>query len=223
MTASGPLKGRVDVPGDRACFLQHLLEGLAVGEVGDGAVEGELGQFLEEAVAEEGCEDADRSEEVGGPRLPRSGVDIEAAVGNEAVDVGMPLHLLVPGVEHGGAADVSGEASGIGADGLDGVGGTMEQDVEHGLSVLEGDLCDGPGQGEDDVEVGQDMGRLPRRLRRGALGAVTVSARRHGSAGALVEVTAEFRRAAGCDAVKHLARERVQPSRVGDAEAGRGE
>ncbi len=113
----------------------HLLEGLAVG---DGAVEGELGQFFEEAVAEEACEDW--CEEVGGPRLPRSGVDIEAAVGNEAVEVGMLLHLLVPGMEHGGAADVSGEASGVGADGLEGVGGTTEQDVERSLSVLEGDL-----------------------------------------------------------------------------------
>ncbi len=93
---------------DRACFLQHLLEGLAVGEVGDGAVEGELGlgQFFEEAVAEEACEDADWCEEVGGPRLPRSGVDIEAAVGNEAVEVGMPLHLLVPGMERRYASHV---------------------------------------------------------------------------------------------------------------------
>ena len=104
-SVEGPLG--VDIPLDRARLAQHGLEGLAVGEVGDGAVEGEIGlrQVLEEAVAEEACQDADRGEEVGGARLPRPGVDVEAAVGDEAVEVGMPFHLLVPGVQHGGAAD----------------------------------------------------------------------------------------------------------------------
>ena len=84
-----------------------------------------------------------------------------------------------------------GEAAGIGADGLDGVGGTAEQDGDHGPAVLEGDPGDGWGQGEDDVKVvyGQHIAGLPRHPcpRRGALagGAVTVAARMPGDMEAL--------------------------------------
>ncbi len=47
----------------------------------------------------------------------------------------MPEEPLVPGVQHGGAADEDAAAAGIGGDGPQRLGRGPEQDVEHGLPV----------------------------------------------------------------------------------------
>ena len=60
---------------------------------------------------------------------------------------------LAPGVQHGEEADLGAEVARVGGDGAQRVGdGPEEQAVDDGL-VLDGDLGDGRGDGEDDVEV----------------------------------------------------------------------
>ena len=60
---------------------------------------------------------------------------------------------LAPGVQHGEETDLGAEVARVGGDGAQRVGdGPEEQAVDDGL-VLGGDLGDGRGDGEDDVEV----------------------------------------------------------------------
>ncbi len=69
---------------------------------------------------------------------------------------------MVPGVEHGGAADTGAEAFRIGGDGGDGFCAGFHEDAEHPPAVVEGDFCNRWWQGEDDVEIRgrQDAGQL---------------------------------------------------------------
>ena len=70
---------------------------------------------------------------------------------------------LAPGVQHGEEADLGAEVARVGGDGAQRLGdGSEEQAVDDGL-VLRGDLGDGRGHGEDDVEVlgGQQVRAAP--------------------------------------------------------------
>ena len=70
---------------------------------------------------------------------------------------------LAPGVEDGEEADLGAEVARVGGDRAERVGdGPEEQTVDDGL-VLRGDLGDGRGHGEDDVEVlgGQQVRAAP--------------------------------------------------------------
>ena len=75
------------------------------------------GQLLEEAAAEEAGEDLDGGEPNAAPRLPLTAVHVEARVGHHHVQMGMEAELLIPGVEHGGAADPQAAMPGVGGDG----------------------------------------------------------------------------------------------------------
>ena len=100
------------------------------------------GELLQEAAAEQAGQDLDGGEEAAAAGLPVPGPDVEAAVGDDAVEVGMPEEPLVPGVQHGGAADADAAPAGIGGDGAERLGRGPEQDVEHGPAVREGDVGD---------------------------------------------------------------------------------
>ena len=70
---------------------------------------------------------------------------------------------LAPGVQHGEEADLRAEVAGVGSDRAERIGdGAEEQTVDDGLG-LGGDLGDGRGHGEDDVEVlgGQQVRAAP--------------------------------------------------------------
>ena len=69
------------------------------------------------------------------------------------MQVRMMDERLAPGVQHGEEADLGAEVAGVATDRAERVGdGPEEQTVDDGL-VLRGDLGDGRGHGEDDVEV----------------------------------------------------------------------
>ncbi len=124
----------------------------------------------------------------------------------------MPVHPLVPGVQHGGSAGPGAEARGIGADGAQGLGGGPEEDVEDRPAVL---------QREDDMEVRdrQDAVGLPVHPpgRGGPLAgrAMAVAAglpdgMHVAAAGAPARDAAERRRPAALDAVHDLQRDGVK-------------
>ena len=65
----------------------------------------------------------------------------------------MVQQVLSPGVKHAQEADFSAEMGRIGSDGLQGLGGGVEQDVVDGRFVLESDGSDFVWYCEHDVEV----------------------------------------------------------------------
>ena len=70
------------------------------------------------------------------------------------MQVRVVLQVLAPGVEHGDEADLGAEMLGSAAMVLQRLGGGPEQDVVDHRLVLESDVGDRCGQGEDDVEIG---------------------------------------------------------------------
>jgi hypothetical protein len=61
----------------------------------------------------------------------------ESAGGNDTVDMGMKLELLVPGVKHAEEADLSSEMGGIVRDLRQGFGAGPEQQTVDDLLILE--------------------------------------------------------------------------------------
>ena len=140
-TLEGPLG--VDHPGPAARGGEGGMELARIDEMGDGAVELQpssamgTGQLLEEAAAEQAGEDLDGGEPGAAPGLPRAVLDIEARVGHHHMEMGMEAELLIPGVEHGGAADAQAAMPGIGDDGAQGLDHRQEQDVENDPAIAE--------------------------------------------------------------------------------------
>ena len=86
-------------------------------------------------------------------RDPAQVVGCEAAGCGHAVDVGMKLEPLVPGMEHAEEADLRAEVAGIASDLQQGCGaGLEEQVVDHAL-VLEREWSEFARQGEHKVHV----------------------------------------------------------------------
>ena len=114
---------------------------------------------------------------------PARAVGREPAAGHDAVDVGVVLQGLPPGVQDGQEADLGPEVLGVGGDLLQGLRGGPEQQVVDDPRVLQGDRPERRREGEDDMEVldREQLGRPrldpPRRLGGLALGAVAVAAR----------------------------------------------
>ncbi len=107
-----PLREDDPVLGARPC--QELAEGVGIAAV---APEHDLapimgaGEILQEAAAEQAGKDLDGGEEAAAAGLPVPGLDVEAAIGDHAVGVGMPEEPLVPGVQHCGATDADAAAA----------------------------------------------------------------------------------------------------------------
>ena len=145
------------------------------------------------------------------------------------MDMRMVGHGRAPGVEHGGQADARAQMLRIGGDGLQRLGGGLEQEVvDHGL-VLEGDGGDLPWQGEDDVIVGDrqqaglplgepGLGRLALALGAVAVAAGVVGDRQMGAVVAARDMAAHLGGAAGFDGRHDLELIKAQASGVGGAE-----
>ena len=94
-----------------------------------------------------------RQEERMTRRDPAHVTGSEAAGGGHAVDMGMMLEPLVPGMEHAEEADLRAEVAGIASDLQQGCGtGLEEQVVDHPL-VLEREWGEVPWQSEDEVHI----------------------------------------------------------------------
>ena len=170
----------------------------------------------QELAPEDAAEDADRQEEPRPAGDPPRGVGREPAAGDDAMDVGVVLEVLPPGVEDGQEADLGPEVLGVGGDLLQGLGGGPEQQAVDHARVLQGDRAERRGQGEDEVEVldGQEF-RLAGLHPVGGgggltLGAVAVAAGVVGDLPvpapvALLDVPAQRRGPAGGDVVQGAA------------------
>jgi hypothetical protein len=84
----------------------------------------------------------------------------QTATGNDAVQVRMEMKILSPGVQHTEETERHAETPRIGGNAEQGLRGDAEKDLIDHLFVIEGDVGDGLGQGEDHVEIlgGQQLG-----------------------------------------------------------------
>ncbi len=114
--------------------------------MGEIAAEAELAglegctQLVQEQPAEESREDADRQEEARPAGDPAGAVERRATTRHDAMDMGMMLQRLAPGVEHADKPDLGAEVLWVGGDPAQRLGRRSEQDGVDRLLVLEGDL-----------------------------------------------------------------------------------
>ena len=98
------------------------------------ALKQKLLEFRDELAAKDAAQNPDRQEEARRGGNPSGAVESEATARHDAMDVGMVLEVLSPGVQHAEQADVSTEMLRVACD-LEqrGGAGTEEQVVEQPL------------------------------------------------------------------------------------------
>jgi hypothetical protein len=137
----------VEPPGLAGARLVEV-EGTALGRAALGA---ERLEVLEEHGAEDPPQSAVGEEEVLRRRHEAAAVALEAAAGDDAVDVRVQVHGLAPGVQNGDDAEVGVPL--LAGEGLEGLGGgAHEGGIDLG-GMVAGQGMEQVGQGEDDVEV----------------------------------------------------------------------
>src|SRR5450759_2269518 len=119
-----------------------------------------LGKSCQKETAEERAEDLDGQQELAAASDPAFVIGRQAAGGNHAVEVGVKVQILTPGMEHGEEAGGYAQTLRIGGNGEQRFGGGAEENLVDDLLVVEGNGGDGRGQSEDHVEVfgGQQFG-----------------------------------------------------------------
>ncbi len=178
----------------------------------------------DEFAAENLAENADREKElVVTGAYPVRVIARQAAGGDDAVDVGVVLELLVPSVEDAEEADFGAEMLGVGGNFQQCVGAAAEQQsVDHGF-VLQGQRRQLMGQREDDMSIGcgeqfrascgqPAVARLALTLRAVPVAAGVIGDGTMAAACALVQMAAHRGGAASRDGKQHLA---VQPGEPG--------
>src|SRR5215469_17007139 len=111
------------------------------------------GQLLQDQPSEQAREHAYGEEEAGPAGDPALTIERDAAARHDHVDVRMVGECRAPGVENREDADAGAEVLGIGRDGDQGLGGSLEQDVVDHRLVVVGDVGDLGRQRKHDVEV----------------------------------------------------------------------
>src|SRR5713101_5888827 len=159
--------------------------------------------------AEDTAEHFDGKEERAAGGDPAGVVRSEAAGGKHAVDMGMMLQSLVPGMEHAEEADLGSKMPGIASDLQQSCSTGVKQQVIDQPFILQCERSQFPRQGEDEVHIaGRQQLSFPRLEPTQAgvaltLGAVPVSARvvRDGSMSAvraLIAMSTQRGGAAAC-------------------------
>src|SRR5712692_401795 len=103
--------------------------------------------------AEDTAEHFDGKEEGAAGGDPAGVVRSEAAGGKHAVDMGMMLQALIPGMEHAEEADLGAKVPGIAGDLLQSCSAGVKQQVVDQPFILQCQRSQFPRQGEDDVRV----------------------------------------------------------------------
>jgi hypothetical protein len=169
-----------------------------------------LGKSLQKETAEERAEDLDGQQEFTAACDPPVMVWGQTTGGDDAVQVGMEVKVLSPGMEHVEEPGFHPQALGVAGNGEQGISDGAEEHVVDDLLVVEGDGGDRRGEREDHVKVwsgqqlGGTLGQPFGACRTLALGAVPVPAGAVTGVSVLTLVapfddTAQQRSAAGFD------------------------
>jgi len=116
-------------------------------------------KMIEKLGPEQPAQNADGKEEAGPARNPGGAVWGKATAGDHAVDVGMMLKGLAPGVQHGKEAEFGSQVLRVRCDLAESLRGGAEQKGVEELLVLQRESRDLLRDGEHDVEVldGEDL------------------------------------------------------------------
>ena len=119
-----------------------------------------LGQSLQKETAEASAEDLDGQQEFTAACDPAVMVRGQTAAGDDAMQVGMEVKVLSPGVQHREEAGFHPQALGVAGNGEQSFGDGAEEHVVDDLLVVEGDGGEGRGEREDHMKVfrGQQLG-----------------------------------------------------------------
>jgi hypothetical protein len=119
-----------------------------------------LGKSPQKETAEAGAEDLDGEQEFTAARDPAVMVGGQTAAGNDAMQVGMEVQVLAPGMEDSEKPGFHPEALRIGSNREQSLGDGAEEHVVDDVLVVEGDRGDRCRQSEDHVEIfgGQQLG-----------------------------------------------------------------
>src|SRR5271165_2639484 len=170
----------------------------------------------DELTAEDTAEHRDGKEEGVAGGDPSGVAGSEATGGNDAVDMGMRLEPLIPGVQHAEETDLGAQMSGIASHFEQGCGAGAKQQVVDELLVLQGKVCQFARQSKDYVYIAGGQQLAPTCLQPAvagislALWAMPVSARvvgdggRLSAAGTAITVSAERSGTAAGDGQQHL-------------------
>src|SRR5450432_594363 len=107
-----------------------------------------LGQSLQKETAEAGAEDLDGQQEFTAASDPPVMVRGQTAAGDDAMQVGMEVKVLPPGMERGEEAGFHAQTLGVAGNGEQGIGDGAEENVVDDLLVVEGDGGDLLGERE---------------------------------------------------------------------------
>ena len=146
----------------------------------------------------------------------------ETACRNYAMDMGMMLQLLVPGVQHAEEADIGSEVFRVARDFEQCCGAGAEQQVVDDPLVLQCQRSQFVRQGEDDMHIGRGqefarpglkpaLARVPLAPRTMPVATRVVRDGAMSATRALIDVTAQRGGAAACDGGQHFQMQPVQP------------
>src|SRR5450755_4538225 len=110
-------------------------------------------ESIDKLAAEDTAEHFDGKEEGAAGGDPAGVIRSEAAGGQHAVDMGMMLQSLVPGMEHAEEADLRAEVTRIAGDLQQSCSAGVKQQVVDQPFILQCERSEFPWQGEDDVHV----------------------------------------------------------------------
>ncbi len=116
-------------------------------------------QSGDELAPKDPSQDGTGKKEAGRGGKPTGMVWGESAGGNDAMDMGMVLQLLIPGMEHTEEANLGAEMFRMGSDFEQGLGAGAEQQIVENLLVLQSQGRQAMREGENEVHVasGQDF------------------------------------------------------------------
>jgi hypothetical protein len=150
----------VDNPAGAEPLAEEWRPGLVLGHCGTGAGQAELvlgpqpGQAGEILAPEDFTEGLDGKQEAAATLAPLRAIGGQAPSGHHTVDVDMLGQRLAPSMKHGGDAKFSPQVVGITSELLQGLSGSLEQQVVERPLVDPKERIEGMGQSEDEVEVG---------------------------------------------------------------------
>ena len=122
-----------------------------------------LSQLPQELLAKSVAEDTiGKKERVLAAGDPAGAIGRDASARHDAVQVGMEMQILTPGMQHREEADGGAQKSGVCRHFQQGLGSSTEQNVINLSRVLKGDVADLVRESKHDVEIGDGQKlRLP--------------------------------------------------------------
>jgi hypothetical protein len=157
LLGAGERRFGVDHPGFGEQGAAQLIEAIGLGELvtkPDRSLAVEACEAMEKLSSEQSGKGRDRKQKLPRGACPALRIRVQAAAGNDAMQMGMVAQVSVcPGVQYGGETDESAESVGVPAKLEQGAGGGLKEQVVDPAGISPGQAVQFARQGEDHMEV----------------------------------------------------------------------